>query len=159
MRFPFFKKASLADTKTDVRTTEKSALGALGENAAIEYLLSQGYKLLERNWRHSHSEIDAIMTDGWCVVFCEVRTQDLAREHYLTPSESVTRQKRESLCRGATYYLANFNKINKRYSPLTPPCRFDIIEVYVSNGKAVRTEHIKNAFYMTRKRSKGKVLK
>ena len=133
--------------------TEKMSLGKLGENAAFEYLDGLGYYLLERNFRHGESEIDIIMKDERCVVFCEVRTQNVDRVNYLTPAGSVTQEKRATLSQGAQYYMAHYfetlstNKLNT-----IPPCRFDVIEVYVKDNSVIEINHIKDAFFKTRKR-------
>ena len=49
--------------------------GKLGETIALEYLLQMGYKLLERNWRCRHKEIDLIMEGGDGIHIVEVRTR------------------------------------------------------------------------------------
>ncbi len=133
--------------------TVKMSLGRLGENAALEYLEGLGYYLLERNFRHGESEIDIIMKDERCVVFCEVRTQNVDRINYLTPAESVTKEKRATLSQGAEYYMSCYsetlasNKLNT-----IPPCRFDVIEIYAKDNKVIEINHIKDAFFKTRKK-------
>ena len=46
-------------------------LGVLGEDAACDYLVRKGYKIIERNWRKSHTEIDIIAIQGSTLVFVE----------------------------------------------------------------------------------------
>ena len=53
----------------------KDALGAYGERVAVEYLVAQGMRLLERNWRCAAGEIDAVLQDDDTLVFCEVKTR------------------------------------------------------------------------------------
>ena len=36
----------------------------LGENAACDYLLKKGYKILERNFRKGYGEIDLVFYDS-----------------------------------------------------------------------------------------------
>lgn len=140
--------------------TEKAALGDEGEKAALKYLLKRGYRLLEANFRYSHSEIDLIVEDrDKCVVFCEVRTQSV--ENYLSPAESITENKRASISRGAAYYLANIHEYGTYNDYLEAqsrnfPCRFDVIEVYAENGHVKKINHIKDAFFKTRKTKKGR---
>ena len=144
-----FKKKEVTKKEPTARMT----LGRLGENAALEYLEGLGYFLLERNFRHGESEIDLIMKDGRCVVFCEVRSQSVDRVHYLTPAESVTTEKRAKLSSGAEYYMSRYSETlasNKLHT--VPPCRFDVLEVYVKDNKVTEINHIKDAFFKTRKK-------
>ena len=49
--------------------------GKWGEDIAANYLLERGFKLLARNWRHKHKEIDIIATKGGTLYFIEVKTR------------------------------------------------------------------------------------
>lgn len=40
--------------------TEKQQRGALGEQAAVEYLRQNGFMIVEQNWREGKSEVDII---------------------------------------------------------------------------------------------------
>lgn len=44
--------------------TPKSALGRTGEDRAVRHLESLGYTIIERNYRCSRGEIDAVAYDG-----------------------------------------------------------------------------------------------
>ena len=50
-------------------------LGKAGEAIAVAHLESKGYRILERNWRLGHEEIDIIARDGNFIVVVEVKTQ------------------------------------------------------------------------------------
>lgn len=147
-----FKKKK--DEPIKKEPTVKMSLGQLGEEAALEYLRGLGYFLLERNFRHGRSEIDIIMKDERCVVFCEVRTQDVNKENYLTPAESVTLKKRAVLSRGAAFYMGGYSETHPSNTAgyTIPPCRFDVIEVYVDNNQVKEINHIKDAFFKTRQK-------
>ncbi len=130
--------------------TERQKTGDLGEAIALEYLEKEGFVLIEKNWRHAHSEIDLIMNDDGCIVFCEVRTQRWESTHYKTPSESISYEKRVSLSKGAAWYLETHG------SKFTPPrSRFDIVEVFLEQGEVKEINHIKDAFYNTHPKKKG----
>ena len=46
--------------------TEKQLQGFAGEDMAANLLLQKGYRILERNWRCGHLEVDIIAeTDDW----------------------------------------------------------------------------------------------
>ena len=47
---------------------ENHTKGQYSEDTAAEYLKSQGYRILERNWRFHRNEIDIIAMDGSCLV-------------------------------------------------------------------------------------------
>ncbi len=143
-----FLKILKKSEKTSSRLTEKQLSGNAGEAAALEYLQKLGYSLLEKNWRQGHSEIDLIMNDGGCVVFCEVRTHNEEKLHYTSQSESISYNKKVSLSKGAACYLSTI------ISP-TQPCRFDVVEVTLEKGKVKEINHIKDAFYRTRSKTKG----
>lgn len=50
-------------------------LGKWGEDVAADYLLRQGYTILERDWKSGHRDLDIIALDGDTVVFVEVKTR------------------------------------------------------------------------------------
>ena len=55
--------------------TYRSQFGQLGENIACEYLVENGYKIIERNFRQKWGEIDIIAkAPDKTLVFVEVKT-------------------------------------------------------------------------------------
>jgi putative endonuclease len=82
----------------------KDVLGRSGEQAAAEYLETEGFRLLARNWRCADGEIDIVAVDRQTLVVCEVKTRSGNR--YGTPLESVSRLKRNRLRRLAVRWLA-----------------------------------------------------
>ncbi len=81
----------------------KDVLGRNGEQAAADYLETEGFRILARNWRCADGEIDIVAMDRHTLVICEVKTRSGAR--YGTPLESVTRLKRNRLRRLAVRWL------------------------------------------------------
>ena len=73
---------------------QHNELGRQGEEIAVKYLLEQGYKILERNWRNQHKEIDIIAMDGEELVIVEVKTR--MKDDY-EPYLSVTKPKQRLL--------------------------------------------------------------
>ena len=55
--------------------TSRISKGRRGENIAAEYLVRQGFVLLERNYRRLGCEVDIIAMDGETTVFIEVKEQ------------------------------------------------------------------------------------
>ncbi|MCB1257575.1 MAG: YraN family protein [Microthrixaceae bacterium] len=70
-------------------------LGRAGEQRARNWYLSNGYELLEANWRCPDGEIDLILTRGDCVVFAEVKTR--TSDRYGTPFQAVDSRKQRKL--------------------------------------------------------------
>jgi putative endonuclease len=77
--------------------------GNRGENIAAEYLLTQNYSIMERNWRFSHWEVDIIASKGKKLHFVEVKTR--TNEKYGKPEESIGREKMNCLKNAATKYV------------------------------------------------------
>lgn len=115
----------------------KREIGQLAENAALDYLISHGLKLITRNFTCRSGEIDLIMLDNKHLVFVEVRYRQPSR--YGTAIESITPYKQEKIKRAAQYYLLRQHLLE------TQACRFDIIAItQCINGP--QFEWLKNAF-------------
>lgn len=103
------------------RQTKAQALGQKAEDSACRYLQSQGLKLLERNYRCPHGEIDIIMRHGDSLVFVEVRYR--RSTHFGTGAETVDSRKQAKLAATAQYYLLQHRRAARR------PSRFDVVSV------------------------------
>lgn len=113
----------------------KKEIGGLGEDFAVHYLKSRGYRVLKRNFRCRLGEIDLIAKDGKTLVFIEVKTR---RNHrYGTPQEAVTLAKQAKLRKVAAYYLQRLDQ--------DIPCRFDVLAVTIKDGTP-QPVLIRNAF-------------
>jgi putative endonuclease len=109
-----------------------SLLGQAAESRAASFLLSNGLKLVARNWRCRFGEIDLVMQDGPTLVFVEVRLR--SRADFGGAAASVTPAKQKKLLAAARQYLTTLKTL--------PPCRFDVVAL---TGNAP-PEWIKNAF-------------
>ncbi len=110
--------------------------GIQGEEVACRYLAKKGYRIIKRNYRCAHLEIDIIAGQGSVVVFCEVKT---ARTNKFGPSVTwVTPQKIKRIAAAAKEYIATHD---------TEGCsfRFDVIGIEVRDG-SIGINHIENAF-------------
>ena len=81
----------------------KDVLGREGEQAAVEYLESLGFRILDRNWHCADGEIDIVAKERSTFVVCEVKTRSSAR--YGTPLDAVGYVKRRRLRRLAVLWL------------------------------------------------------
>jgi putative endonuclease len=85
------------------------SIGQLAEDACCTYLQTQGLKLLGRNYRGRHGEIDIIMQDKDGLVFIEVRFRK--NNHYGGALASITPQKQKRILATAEQYLQRETKI------------------------------------------------
>ena len=108
--------------------------GERGETLALDYLRKQGYRLLDRNWRFGHRELDLVMLEGETVVFVEVKARSSTA--FGTPGAFVDGEKRGNLIRAAEAYLVQ-KGLTEAFT------RFDVVEVYLREG---RIAHIPDAF-------------
>ena len=117
--------------------TEKQLRGAIGEQAAVEYLRQNGFMIVERNYRIGRSEVDIIATRYDELHFVEVKTRKA--DGLSHPFESITPSKRAKVIKTAQFYLMRYP------SKLQP--RFDAAAVFTKDGELQKIEYIENAFY------------
>lgn len=86
--------------------------GNLAENKACEYLISQGFKIVDKNfYAKKLGEIDIIATKNSTYHFCEVKSAD----NYETAVNNITKSKISKLIRSIQYYL-QIKNLNTSYS-------------------------------------------
>lgn len=107
--------------------------GARAEELCAELLRRAGLRILARNWRCRHGEIDLVAEEGRTLVFAEVRFRRDA--HYGGAAESVTAAKRARLIAAARLYLTRRPDAD---------CRFDVL--LLDALEAGRVQWIRNAF-------------
>jgi putative endonuclease len=106
--------------------------GARAEELCADLMRAAGLRLLDRNWRCRHGEIDLIAEERGTLVFAEVRMRSPG--NFGGAAESVTAAKRARLIAAARLYLM-------RHPQAT--CRFD---VFLFDGAPRHVQWIKNAF-------------
>ena len=82
---------------------QRLALGKAGEDRAALWYIEHGYRIVRRNWRCAHGEIDLILCDPRDFIFCEVKTRRTDRMGH--PAEAVTPAKQLQVRRLAAEYL------------------------------------------------------
>ena len=115
---------------------EHNEKGQQGEHAAVRYLESQGYTVLETNWRFGSLEADIIASTGDTLMVAEVKTR--SSTYFGEPEVFVNRKKQSNLVKAAHAYILRHN--------LSLEVRFDILAV-VLNGSGTAVKHIEGAFY------------
>lgn len=116
--------------------TSSAARGAWAEDIACSHLMARGLRLMARNYRCRHGEIDLVMRDGVTIAFVEVRFR--SRADFGSGAESVDARKRARLVSTAEHYL-------QRHASLQVECRFDIVSI-LQTGNTYRLDWIQNAF-------------
>ncbi|MFI3301097.1 MAG: YraN family protein [Candidatus Gastranaerophilales bacterium] len=109
-------------------------LGNIGEDLACEYLIKNGYEILDRNKHFSRlCEIDIIAKFKSTTVFVEVKTR--TSNSFGTPFESITKTKYQNIKTGVELYLAE-NKV-KSY-------QIDVIGITLN--PELKIKHLKNIY-------------
>lgn len=109
-------------------------LGEDGEMAAVRFLADKGYRIIERNWREAHHEVDIIAMDRDEIVFVEVKAR--TGIVFGRPEDAISARKINMLIRAADCYL--------RMHRIDNDARFDVIAM--SSGPQPYIKHYENAF-------------
>ena len=114
-------------------------LGTRGEEEAYFYLRRQRYTIIARNWRSPRrkGELDLVGWEGETLCFIEVKT--LRKRGEMRAEEQVDFEKQRDLRAVAREF--------RRRLKAQPPCRFDVVSVYLDPiaGKP-QFELIRDAF-------------
>ena len=115
------------------------AVGKSGEDAGCAWLEARGHRVLERNWRMGHLEVDLIAENKKEIVFAEVKARTSTFGD-IKPEEFVDENKKRRMVAAGNAY-AKFHKAEKIL-------RFDIIGVLVNpeTGEVTYSNHLENAF-------------
>jgi putative endonuclease len=110
-------------------------LGNEGEELAVQHLLKNGWKILERNWRFGREEIDIIAQKKDTIAVVEVKTRF---SNFLgEPYEAVSKSKQKSIIRAANHFIEKHD--------LDLEVQFDIISI-ILNKNQQKITHIEEAF-------------
>ncbi len=110
-------------------------LGRRGEELAAAYLRSRGWRILDRNWRFHHKELDLVAERAGVIAFVEVKARTGTGAH---PLEAITAAKRRELGVAARGWIARRGRAGASY-------RFDAVTVTRRAGR-VRLEHVPDAW-------------
>ena len=81
----------------------RQQLGHWGEELAVEYLVNEGYSIVDRNIRTPYGEIDIIASQSNLLIFVEVKTRSTA--NFGMPEESVTLKKQKHIIDAIEFYF------------------------------------------------------
>ena len=114
-------------------------IGIIGEEEAAKMLEKKGFKVVERNWRMGHLEIDLIAESKKEIVFVEVKARTTTFGE-LRPEEYVDEAKKRRMITAGNAYV--------KYRKSDKILRFDIIGILVdiSTNEITYRNHMENAF-------------
>jgi len=116
--------------------TSKQITGEQGENVAADFLVTQQYQLLHRNWRSGKSEVDIIASHNATLHFVEVKTR--SNKQYGLPESKVNTAKLKQLKLAAAAYL--------QQNPQWKFIQFDIVSIKLEEGKSPEIYLISDVF-------------
>jgi putative endonuclease len=108
------------------------ARGRFGEDEAARWYARHGYRVVSRNWRCAHGEVDLVLMRQDEVVFSEVKAR--ASAEFGGPQAAVDWRKQQRLRRLAATWLAE-------HRPGAVSVRFDVVAVV-----GARVEVLEGAF-------------
>ncbi len=124
-------------------TNRAHQFGHVGEQAAAEWYEAAGYRILDRNWRCSHGEVDLVVAGEAVVVFVEVKARSSGR--YGSGFDAVDWRKQRRLRQLARLWLNEY-RASEPSDPLGQDdhgyfcdVRFDVVDV--DRRGTVRVRH------------------
>jgi putative endonuclease len=111
-------------------------LGKLGEELAVEFLLKNGYTILQTNFVFQKAEIDIIAQKANILAVVEVKTRSSLE--FGMPQDFVKPKKIQLLVKAVNEYVV----VNQ----LDVEVRFDIIAIH-KDKENFNIEHLEDAFY------------
>lgn len=123
---------------------KKQSVGKRGEDEACFYLQKNGHRIIARNWRDGHYELDIISLTEGVLHIVEVKTRTAPAA--APPELNVDYRKRSKIVAGAKRFLHS-----KEFYSL--PAKdleviFDVITVVIDNDKPI-IEYYTKAFIPT----------
>lgn len=110
-------------------------LGSKYEEKAVTYLMSEGYKILEKNYLRKTGEIDIIALDSDSYL-AAIEVKYRSTDRFGGPFSAVNLAKQRKIYKTLLFYMSEHN------IPVETKCRFDVIGIY-GDGRLV---HLTNAF-------------
>lgn len=128
------------------RRDGRRRLGSLGERFAAAHLERIGFRVVARNARTRHGEIDVVAFDGETLAFVEVKTRRAGtaqRARDAQPLSGFAERQRARLRRLAAAWLQQ----SARERPYARTIRFDAIGVLVgAHDELLRLEHVEGGW-------------
>ena len=125
-------------------TQQRLSTGRRAEQLVADRLEAGGWRIVARNARSRHGELDIVALDGGTLVFVEVKAGRAdSRFGPERPVHSVHARKQQRIRRLATAWIAERRGGIPRYERI----RFDAVGVtFERSGRLVDVEHLEAAF-------------
>ena len=121
--------------------SQKRQFGDEGEREAESFLLKNGYKILDRNFRVKNiGEIDIVTERRNKLFFIEVKTRNVPRETSFPIEFSINEKKRRNLKKICQIYLNERHIFSKEW-------QVDAIFVKIGPGVKRETQHMENILW------------
>lgn len=120
-----------------MRQISNKNTGSRGEQLAAEYLVTNGFAIVERNWRYGHWEVDIIASKNDRLHFFEVKTRTSGL--FGKPEESVTRKKMKFLRNAAEEYQYRH--------PQWKYLQFDVLAISIYPGREIEYFYIEDVYF------------
>ncbi len=131
------------------RQSDKKTLGILSEKEAAKYLSKNcGLKILARNYKHKHKEIDIVAFDkiADCLVFVEVKSR-LENAQVSGYHAAMSLKKRKNILAAAKQYMREI-KSEKSHN-----YRYDVVNVvHNKDGEVLEISHFPNVGFKSLRR-------
>lgn len=115
--------------------TLRKKIGDKGEDNAINFLLANGYEVLQKNYRYGRGEVDIIAQKDAVMVFIEVKTRKNARFGY--PETFLSEPQQDRIHLAAEEFV-----LQKEWQGAI---RFDIIAILWDENEPT-LDHFEDAF-------------
>lgn len=115
---------------------EHNDLGKLGETLAADFLITNGYDILETNWVFQKAEVDIIALKENILTIVEVKTR--SSSDFGLPQDFVKPKKIKLLVKAINEYIL--------LNDMDVEVRFDIISILVNN-EVPEIDHLEDAFF------------
>lgn len=115
---------------------QHNELGKKGEQMAVNFLINNGYDIIERNYRFDKAEVDIIAKQQDVLAIVEVKARSSV--DFGDPQDFVKPKQIKNLVKTVDEYVTE--------NDLDVEVRFDIVAI-VKEGKNYTIEHLKDAFY------------
>lgn len=114
----------------------RKVIGNKGEDLAVNYLVANGYDVINRNYRVGKAEVDIIAQYNSCLVFFEVKTRKNIDFGY--PETFVSEAQQERIQFAAEEYVI----LNNWRGDI----RFDILAIVWDGQHKPTIEHFEDSF-------------
>ena len=114
---------------------QHNELGNKGEKIAADFLIKNGYVILEQNYRFLKAEIDIIVKKEDVIIGVEVKTR--TSKYFGNPQDFISPKKIKLMVSALDNYVVE--------NDLDVEVRFDIIAI-IKEKNTFQIEHLKDAF-------------